>query len=581
MKLLYPGHNYLGPGNPLPNGEPVDKADEIARDHDYEYRDAKSELDVHLSDAKAIARFSANSGIAGGFDIPSNVGALGLAAKKVGEYYSGTTLYPLKFNKFVNGANTISKAITGSNLINTEEDMPKRQKLENGEGSSSDNVTSTSDGAVNPQAGSSLPGGTGADVMATIIKNPHTETIRFCFNKTFQMYTGGFQFKQVTMDAFFPTATFAGVFEANAKAFLTPLAVLDPSSNWLYMTPTEFFQLPEFAFAKQCAIKVTPLGYRLPFQTNESAAGYANSQTLVQCCYATGLNTIMNMAITNYEIDTADPTNVNTQLGTEPNYQAIMYGNSANIGAIAGVPKHFNQYTAILQNRPGGPGPLTESPPLTDHISIRNVNDCKGVPIINFTHEFKNGILNFPVNQSQRAILNGPHTTNKGRLNEGFAPALPNYYDSGPPSAGGSIYVNTLQNFVIGAGGSLTRADCYELSIEKSAYLERQIGMHQTPDYNPLVHFGTMPVPNNVALAATETFSPSVIQWEIQTMLEVEVNLNSMSAYSQMPYLKSWDPLLLGGPSETNTQAKRCLLVNNRKLDIVPSAPNIVKKINK
>ena len=45
-----------------------------------------------------------------------------------------------------------------------------------------------------------------------------------------------------------------------------------------------------------CPIKVTPLGYRLPFATNETDSTYTNSQTLIQIGYGIGINNQMNCA---------------------------------------------------------------------------------------------------------------------------------------------------------------------------------------------------------------------------------------------------------------------------------------------
>lgn len=580
MKLLYPGHRYLGPGNPINNGKPVDKADEIARDHDIEYEQSKSEFDIHKSDIKAIGRFSLNS-TKSGFDLPSAVGATGLALKKAGEYYTGTTLYPFKYNKYAQVLNKGQQLLGGEDWFKEEnqeeDDMGKRQRTDEGPMEGTSEVTSTNSGAVNPQAGSSLPGGTGSDVMATIIKNPHIETVKMCFNKTFQMYTGGFQFRQFTIDEFFPGNVFSGVFDSTAKLFATPLACIDPGSLWLYITPSQFNQLPLFSHAKSCGIKVTPLGYRLPFQTNEASAGYANSQTLVQCCSAVGLNTIMNCTLTNYATDPSDPTLISSTLASEPNYEALMYGNVNDpVGAVTGVPKHFNQYTGILQSRNTAAGALTEAPLLTDFIKIQNVNDCKGVPLINFGHEFKNGMLKWPPLQSQRMILNGTAAQGHGRLAEGMVYEIPSQYDAIPLDTQGRITASE-QKFDIQSDFT----QFYNYTIEKSYWMQNQVGQSQTPDYSPFVHFGCMPVPSNFALAPTETFAGAVIQWQIETCLEVEVNLNSLDSYAQVPYIKGWDPIFNNYTGMPRNQG-RVILIDNRRFNAVPNAPALktVKKIN-
>ena len=55
---------------------------------------------------------------------------------------------------------------------------------------------STVSGRLNaPQAGGSTPGGTGSQVVATIVRNPRIEKISLTFNKRFQIYTGGFRWE--------------------------------------------------------------------------------------------------------------------------------------------------------------------------------------------------------------------------------------------------------------------------------------------------------------------------------------------------------------------------------------------------
>lgn len=582
--MLYPDHNYLGPGNPLDNGPPVDNADKIAQKHDYDYNNAQSLLDVHLSDAEAIGKFGLD--FIKNPNLPSAAGAIGLAGKKWLEYSTGgATTYPFRFNPIVKGVNSVQKLFTGKDLDVMSEPKKRRLDEKNIADSTSNAVSDSVSSAmeVNPQPGTSLPGGTGADISATIIKNPHIKTVKFRFNKTFQCYTGGFQFTQVSPSTFLPAndkLPWDEVFNSWSKWHLTPLAALDPGAIWMYCTPSEFNNLPHFAYATSCGIKVTPLGYRLPFQTNESQAGYANSQTLVQCCSAVGLNTIFNIAITNYEIPTStDPTKIANSLAKEPPYEYLMYGSGSHVGACVGVPKHFNMYTAIMLERGGTStsNPITESPNLIDHMCIQNVNDTKGIPVINYTHEFKNGLLKFPTSASQRNVLNRNSTVAQSTLQEGFTNTLPNYFRSGAnQDSGGNGWLDTTYNvnfnpsYTDYAVPGDSTDNFYNFTIEKSYWLQRQIGQQQTPDYSPYVHFGCMPVPSNFALATTETYAASVIQWEVQTCLEVEVNLNSITAYYPVPYLKSWDPVY--NNMTMSKKQGRCILIANRRLRVDQTA---------
>lgn len=78
-KFLYPGHKYLGPGNSIDNGSPVDTADEIARNHDIAYENATSKADVYIADNKAIVNFV--SDFIQHPNLPSAAGAVGIGIK--------------------------------------------------------------------------------------------------------------------------------------------------------------------------------------------------------------------------------------------------------------------------------------------------------------------------------------------------------------------------------------------------------------------------------------------------------------------------------------------------------------------
>lgn len=591
MKFLYPGHNYLGPGNDLINGPPVDKADEIAREHDYSYHNADNSTDIFKSDVTNTIKFAKD--FIDKPNLPSFSGALGLGLKTYVESSLGQTIYPFEHNHFAKGANEVNKFLGGNDWfpkqpkrsIQEDEEMSEKKRKLSDSGSGPMEVSSTDGTNNNPQAGSGLPGGTGADVMATIIKNPHLPNSMFAFKKTWQFYTGAFQFATTPAVLFFD-ATTNPAFNAlspDTQVLITPLAALDPGMLPLYMSPYEYSQLPAFTHAKACRIKVTPLGYRLPFQTNEAAAGYANSQTLVQIAHSVGLNTMYDITATTYSIDPANPTVVTKTDSVEDDYVSKLYGNpdaaaGRIIGANVGVPVHLNLYTGILSCRDKS-GALTagETVNLIDNMQIQNVNDTKGVPIINFQHEFKNGLLNVPnqVIDSQRRKYIGttpaPGTNVWAEASEGVNQTAFSTYNSFPnpskPAGFGETGDTTNNSF--DQQDPLT-AITYNRCIEKSFWLQNQAAQHQTPDYTPLLHYGCMPVPNNPALATAETYSPCVIQWQVECELMCEVNLNSINPYYNIPYIKKWDPIYLYQDQPRNWG--RVLTMANRRVQLKQSA---------
>ena len=92
MKLLVPGHKYLGPGNKLKKPYiPVDDADKVALEHDINYSNALSYSDIRLADKKAIYKFGSN--FLKDYSWCNAVGFLGLGTKYALESITGV-LYP-------------------------------------------------------------------------------------------------------------------------------------------------------------------------------------------------------------------------------------------------------------------------------------------------------------------------------------------------------------------------------------------------------------------------------------------------------------------------------------------------------
>lgn len=87
----YPGHRYLGPGNPTANQEPVDEDDRIAQKHDEAYDKAKTVDDVRVADNEAIHEF--DDLYKKTASIHALIGKVGLQGKQFVEKYVGH-LYP-------------------------------------------------------------------------------------------------------------------------------------------------------------------------------------------------------------------------------------------------------------------------------------------------------------------------------------------------------------------------------------------------------------------------------------------------------------------------------------------------------
>ncbi|KAL6958977.1 hypothetical protein U1Q18_051354 [Sarracenia purpurea var. burkii] len=87
--LVIPGYRYLGPGNVLDSGQPVNDVDSAARDHDYAYDEACSEGDIRYADSKFISDISQSTDVIG-----KTIGAIGINVKAAAEKALNVSLYP-------------------------------------------------------------------------------------------------------------------------------------------------------------------------------------------------------------------------------------------------------------------------------------------------------------------------------------------------------------------------------------------------------------------------------------------------------------------------------------------------------
>lgn len=53
--LLIPGYKYCGPGNPIPNGQPINSLDEACMRHDYRYRGSDDYFIYNKADEQLLA----------------------------------------------------------------------------------------------------------------------------------------------------------------------------------------------------------------------------------------------------------------------------------------------------------------------------------------------------------------------------------------------------------------------------------------------------------------------------------------------------------------------------------------------
>lgn len=543
MAYHIPGHNYIGPGTQDFNKQPVDDDDTIASAHDRAYSNAKTNEDVRRADRDAIRDFAAVGGVHG------YVGAAGLAIKYGVESLTGV-LYPKIPTREGRARHHPYQQVPAPPEYSSDESPPSYRSVEsppqfssgeqyepsrsgNSFGSSnnleelpsSQESSGTIIGSGMSNAGGSQPGGIGSDTGSptpVLIGAGHNPAGSLIFTKKFQLNTAGWQFTSIQNTSFRP---YGGT---SYNVLATPLAVLDPNNLLLFMDEGEFARLPPYAFAKKCKLSVKPLGYRLPFATNATASTFANSQTLVQCCWATGLNHKFNGVVAGYGNNSAGNASKPTSLVRDSGAAGKLYGNATEIGAIVGVPRLWNWQYTIEQHA------SMASMHLMKAYTICNVNDVKGTTVCSLEYTYHCAPLTRNYSDANN-FKYGIATNERPRTFQRSRPGL--------STAAASTSAST-NNYIVDSRQSNRDSEFvlkYTQPVEKGWFMS--IGNGKLIDKAPPhLNFGCMPLQSNTALAEAATFSDVVIQWEVST--ELEVGFITDSAYSDRlsgPWLMHWD----------------------------------------
>lgn len=393
----------------------------------------------------------------------------------------------------------------------------------------------------NMATGTSTPGGSGADVGGSVVIRDANAASRgkMTFKHAFQVQTPSLQFQAKPFHV-------TNALMTGTRGLATPLCSLDPDNLALYMTPVEYAQLPLNCWATGCRIKVTPLGYRAPFATNDPSSVFANSQTVVQIAHGIGLNKILNGFCCRYSISTQDPTEVSSfDAGTDLPADADLY----QTAAACGEPIWWNCfYTPIVEEGDVFPN-------LSRFIDVQNINDTKGLPVVDYEYNFKNGRLK----GNQYTCQNWRQWA--GIIPEGFNTVNPSYRSTNRYNVASAQAANSLSINGVGlAFGNLDSSTLqslfgYHSRIEKAAFVQNNAGNQQTPDSPPLVHFGVMPLSSNTSMP-TYKYSPLIAVWEIQCELDVEYSTNYISSNQPVELLQSCDMIV---DSQLDSNMASCL----------------------
>lgn len=301
------GHNCFGPGNPITNGPPQDTDDVYAKEHDEAYAEAQRLGDpslVRTTDLQFISRTFQE----GKKHPHAWLGTIGIGGKYLFETVFGVQYPRIKsilkhtpVKERVPVLRKLLKAHTKSKPLKIE--LGKRKSVLFDSTEAKIMKRNDEEMEVVNEAGYST---TGAMQVNQIIKNPtmHSQTYRF--KNVFQVYTGGYRFEYEPIQTIMATLNIKAT--SHDYFLKTPSACLNPNYLFNYISNAQFLDLPERTFVKSCDFKVTPLGYRLPFATNQTNTGCANSQLVVQIATAVGLDAKFNCFAIPHKWNSADET---------------------------------------------------------------------------------------------------------------------------------------------------------------------------------------------------------------------------------------------------------------------------------
>lgn len=392
MKFLYPGHNYLGPGNKLENGTTVDRADKIAKIHDYQYSEAKYKEDIFQADESAIDKFGEDYKY--NTSIPSLFGNTLLSAKHSFEKLIGHTVYPFNLpSKQMSVSN--SKPFNrfhpySKDTVSADQRVPSAESTSISADNSSNSVNMDVDQTM--QGDQATPDGIGGAGGGA-----HGQTAR--------IYSG---FPQ---EVNFETMTFKKTYRFRSKAHLPAYTKTDTicffqpggicsipvEYYWFYLSPEEFNHLKCYESAEMVHVKCNIFNYgvRLPFHTNDADSNVANASAQYPLAQWIGLENDYIIAHREVEAQKIKDACLGKNIWEEANssdWSETFTGLSARASsrdffnpAIISLMKHSDSESAYVPN-------------VNQYAHVLNGTMNLG-PVFSYEHKVKNGTIHIAQNK--------------------------------------------------------------------------------------------------------------------------------------------------------------------------------------
>lgn len=555
---LYPGTKYVGPGNSLNKGEPVNHGDKLAQKHDLEYDYYK-----YLYDRKEITKKEFEEKIKESdsnfikenswFNLQEGISKAGIIGKQTLEKFTGQ-LYPSMSSE----PSSKRQRIDSNNIEEEEEENYLPLTQDSGIGG----MTLTGTG----KEASSLESQTHGDGIVSIPRQM-TEfgTKITTYRKVIDCIS--FAYASQTINIAYRYGDPSTQPYRNAFMRNTCLAEIPWELPILYLTPSEFSALPKGAIAKECRLKVRFRSGVPQFQTSSTLSSIATLNNKIELWSAKGLIQTgwgQNIRIASQDTNqpmkpTAFGTPFYQKETTEPSYlglEDLLYGSNQSdsdmaanntMACITGEEITLQNYFALTVNDNIGTDStvIKSGWPLFRNAVTSKSGNLQDAVIHTDVYRPKIGLLKEPIPFNNHAIPFPDHGYDNTLP---MSISIPNGVGCEPMltniSSNDGTYVETelsslriQPDYTNAQQNNVTNyaLDLYS-PIEKSqVYIKGTWNKIQKAQTQPSAHVGLRPIialdPQSSKAANINAWTSACAHWTIETEMDVEEHVPTRWAF--------------------------------------------------
>lgn len=335
----------------------------------------------------------------------------------------------------------------------------------------------------------------------------------------------------------------------------TPLAYIPVDYIPLYLTNAEFSRLPIGTKVKRVGVTVTCLGTRTSFDTGTSISGVATSEYVGIGMSVTGLNNKVSMKNYMYESAATNPM-LPTGAKNIDEAQIVQRLWSDAESMAHCVPRQLPYYACLHESqltRGTSTGPQYGFPlgryRLDKFVDRHLVSSGIGQQIAHYSYHPKRGYIRTPLPHMPAGISTMPstnaNTTTAGtmtaiygdimRTQPGVLRITPVVSKRSEQTGGTDKNAPSISDGDINNSRLRTTnpqdVDYYQATIERISCWKGDSG-RQSIHAQPQLHVGLVAIPQLNPTTASTNYLNASAYWQIDTVMEVEINFNSITENS-------------------------------------------------